>query len=342
MKRRFLSEPKALSAHPLIRTLTTPLKDTHAQAAQAAPAGRKRPSRGISTKAQRKKTDHRPSSLALFLCLAGLGLVSAPALHAAPAAQTVPTAYDAPSGAPGSADGAYVLESTAEPLVFEVALNGTTRIALVDERITALIGDSRAMSVQSDPKSGEVYVIPTVEGDLSVFLTTQSGTTVPLVLRSTASAPPGNLVLKRRAPGAGASGAAGARPATGVEKDTRSSAALAPLTAPDVENAAKKVLTAIAKEEPSGTLMKRLACPEISPAVAAAQVKLAPLNPRIHACWSTQTMRGTVIALKNPRAVRVTIDLAALSSDTVVAVAGEKTTLGFGETGRITILEVEP
>lgn len=336
MKRRFPLEPKALSAHPLIRTLTTPLKDTHAQAAQAAPAGRKRPSRAITTKAQRKKTDHRPSSLALFLCLTGLGLGCAPALEAASSAQT------SPSGAPGSADGAYVLESTAEPLVFEVALNGTTRIALVDERITALIGDSRAMSVQSDPKSGEVYVIPTVEGDLSVFLTTQSGTTVPLVLRSTASAPPGNLVLKRRAPGAGASGAAGARPATGVEKDTRSSAALAPLTAPDVENAAKKVLTAIAKEEPSGTLMKRLACPEISPAVAAAQVKLAALNPRIHACWSTQTMRGTVIALKNPRAVRVTIDLAALSSDTVVAVAGEKTTLGFGETGRITILEVEP
>ncbi len=336
MKRRFPLEPKALSAHPLIRTLTTPLKDTHAQAAQAAPAGRKRPSRGISTKAQRKKTDHRPSSLALFLCLTGLGLGCAPALEAASSAQT------SPSGVPGSADGAYVPESTAEPLVFEVALNGTTRIALVDERITALIGDSRAMSVQSDPKSGEVYVIPTVEGDLSVFLTTQSGTTVPLVLRSTVSAPPGNLVLKRRAPGAGASGAAGARPATGVEKDTRSSAALAPLTAPDVENAAKKVLTAIAKEEPSGTLMKRLACPEISPAVAAAQVKLAALNPRIHACWSTQTMRGTVIALKNPRAVRVTIDLAALSSDTVVAVAGEKTTLGFGETGRITILEVEP
>lgn len=252
----------------------------------------------------------------------------------------------------------YVIEPASSPLVFEVGTGATTRIAIVDDRIRMLIGDQRAMSVKTDSQTGEVYVIPLVEGPLSVFVTTVTGTTIPLILQSSVSAAPGNLVLRRSAGFAQGTtnGVNGPHDRTGVRnnprsssdadmsalKDTRSSLALAPLTAPDVETAAKKVLVAIAKDEPNTTLMKRLACPAATPTLTGTLVKLAGLSPTISSCWSTQSMRATVVTVRNRQALPLTLDPSALSGETVVAVAADRTELPYGTSAHLTILEVEP
>lgn len=164
----------------------------------------------------------------------------------------------------------YELEDQRDStLVFDVGLGRTSRIAIADERIAALVADKTALSVKTDARTGEVYVIPLVEGDLTAYVSTAGGETIALLLRASSEHPPRNLVLRRRsAPQADDE----------ARKDTRSALALAPLPSPDVEAAAKRVLKAMALDRPDDSLMRRHACPNPSPALAAALVKLAALT----------------------------------------------------------------
>lgn len=228
----------------------------------------------------------------------------------------------------------YELEDhAASTLVFDVGLGRTTRIAIADDRIAAMVADKTAVSMKTDARTGEIYVIPLVEGDITAYVATAGGTTIPLVLRSASANAARNLVLKRRTPGRAAN--------EGAKKDTRSAAALEPLPSPDIEAAAKQVLKSIAMNRPDGALMKRHACPSPTPSAAAALVKLAELAPAVESCWSTQTMRATVIRLRHHGAAPIALDPAALSGDTVVAVALERPDLRFGQTGRVILLEAE-
>lgn len=75
----------------------------------------------------------------------------------------------------------------------------TTMVSAIGERLVSAIFDNREVEVQAQSNSGRLFVLPLVEGNVNVFVTTESGETVSLELLSEEDAPLKNIVLEKKA-----------------------------------------------------------------------------------------------------------------------------------------------
>ena len=217
-------------------------------------------------------------------------------------------------------------------LRFGISASHASRIAFAGgERIESAVWDQQDLDLKTDSSSGQIFVRPKREGEIMIYLTTESGETAAIVLEAGLEKSPQNILLERTAP-------KDAVPMSG--DDSRSASMLAPSPAPDFIAAVKRLarFAALGKEAPD--VMKRSSCPKPSASLANALEKLAPLHPSVETCWTSRDLTAVVLRLRNPSAVPMRIREAALTGPTVAAIASEKTTLRLGESARLIYMEV--
>lgn len=217
-------------------------------------------------------------------------------------------------------------------LRFGISASHASRIAFAGgERIESAVWDQQDLDLKTDSSSGQIFVRPKREGEIMIYVTTESGETAAIVLEAGLEKSPQNILLERTAP-------KDAAPMSG--DDSRPASMLAPSPAPDFIAAVKRLarFAALGKEAPD--VMKRSSCPRPSASLANALEKLAPLHPSVETCWTSRDLTAVVLRLRNPSAVPMRIREAALTGPTVAAIASEKTTLRLGESARLIYMEV--
>ncbi|MDO5531909.1 type-F conjugative transfer system secretin TraK [Sutterella sp.] len=240
-------------------------------------------------------------------------------------APSLATATTSPSRSAGAASYRRAKEASAS-LTFEVPLMRPTRLAIMGERILSAVYDRNDLSVQTDARLGQVYVQPLREGDIALYLSTESGESISIILVSSELTGPQNIVLQRSsAPRAGT--------------DTRSVRVLEPLRASNYEEAVKRLVRHALLDEEAPDVMRRGACPRPSQSLTRAVKALEALKPRVKSCWASTGMAAAVIAVRNPRLGTAEINDAALIGPTSLAVAVDRTTLSFGETATVIFVE---
>ncbi len=243
------------------------------------------------------------------------------------AAQSAPAPAASVRGAPAQASPWVRAPGSAEVLSYEIPFAKTSRIAVADERIESAVFDRSLVSVQTDSRLGQIFVEPLAPGDASIYLTTESGATIALVVTAVDGADPQNIVLTRR-PGAAPSGT-----------DNRSARMLRPLPVSDYESGVKRLVRQMIRGEESPDVMRRGACPRASASLAESLRRLSALNPVVRSCWSTAGMDGALVLVRNTRLGPARIDEAAIGGRAILAVAVERRTLNAGETALIAIVE---
>ena len=235
--------------------------------------------------------------------------------------------------ADGSADPEYSgapyvrAEESAKPLSFRVPVEKTSLIGFAGDRVQSAVYDKTEIDLRTDSRQGQVFVRVLTDVPASLYLSTESGATVPVTLIPDPKAQPQTIVL-RRAQGAASFGT-----------DSRSAAALAPMPASDHEAALKRFVRHAALGEESADIMKRAACPPPSASFKTALERLAPLNPKVESCWSSLSFKGAAVRIKNSRLAEMKLALPALAGPTVLAVAAEKTDLTFGASTTVYFVE---
>ena len=217
-------------------------------------------------------------------------------------------------------------------LRFGISASHASRIAFAGgERIESAVWDQQDLDLKTDSSSGQIFVRPKREGEIMIYVTTESGETAAIVLEAGLEKSPQNILLERTAP-------KDSVPMSG--DDSRPASMLAPSPAPDFIAAVKRLarFAALGKEAPD--VMKRSSCPKPSASLANALEKLAPLHPSVETCWTSRDLTAVVLRLRTPSAVPMRIREAALTGPTVAAIASEKTTLRLGESARLIYMEV--
>ena len=228
------------------------------------------------------------------------------------------------------ADAVFHRAKEARPLAYTVGLGKTSRISILGDRIASAVYDQALLSVKTESSTGQLFVQPIGEAEIPLYITTESGLTVDLMLMAVAEGDPQSITLTRRA-----------APDVQPGSDMRSARTLAPMPVSDYEAAVKRLVRAVAEERESADILRRGACPRPSVSVARAMERLASLNPVVTSCWSSLALRATVIGLKNPRLGTVLLNEAALAGPTVLAVSFERLRLGFKESGSVMLVEAE-
>lgn len=246
-------------------------------------------------------------------------LAALPAAHAAePASVPKPTFERAPE--------------SAAPLTFEISSTRTSRIAIEGRRIVSAVFSQDEAEIKTDERTGQIYVLPKIEGPISIYLTTDAGETAALLLEAHAEAAPQNLLLRRREAPASAR----------VGEDVRLPDRLPPMPAADFEAALKRLAKAVSLGVELPDVMKRSVCPAPSPSLEAALERLQRLSPAVAECWASQTMSAAVIRLQNRSLMPAALREAALCGPTVLAVAADKASLGPGEHATLILIEASP
>lgn len=252
------------------------------------------------------------SASLLALCAPAAGAAAAASAAAAPAFERAP--------------------ESASPLKFEISSQRTSRVAIEDRRIESAVFSQDEAEIKTDERTGQLYVLPKIEGPISIYLTTDAGETAALLLEARADAAPQNLLLRRRAAPASAR----------VGEDARQPARLPPMPAADYEEALKRFAKAAALGAELPDVMKRSVCPAPSASLEAALERLKRLEPAVTECWASQTMAASVIRVRNRSLMPAAIREPALIGPTVLAVAAEKAELGPGERGSLIFIEAAP
>lgn len=217
-------------------------------------------------------------------------------------------------------------------LRFGISTSHASRIAFAGgERIESAVWDQQDLDLKTDSSSGQIFVRPKRDGEIMIYVTTESGETAAIVLEAGLEKSPQNILLERTAP-------KDAVPMSG--DDSRPASMLAPSPAPDFIAAVKRLARLAALEKEAPDVMKRSSCPRPSASLANALEKLAPLHPSVETCWTSRDLTAVVLRLRNPSAVPMRIREAALTGPTVAAIASEKTTLRLGESARLIYMEV--
>lgn len=217
-------------------------------------------------------------------------------------------------------------------LRFGISASHASRIAFAGgERIESAVLDQQDLDLKTDSSSGQIFVRPKREGEIMIYVTTESGETAAIVLEAGLEKSPQNILLERTAP-------KDAVPMSG--DDSRPASMLAPSPAPDFIAAVKRLARLAALEKEAPDVMKRSSCPRPSASLANALEKLAPLHPSVETCWTSRDLTAVVLRLRNPSAVPMRIRESALTGPTVAAIASEKTTLRLGESARLIYMEV--
>ena len=211
-------------------------------------------------------------------------------------------------------------------LRFGISASHASRIAFAGgERIESAVWDQQDLDLKTDSSSGQIFVRPKREGEIMIYVTTESGETAAIVLEAGLEKSP------QKAP-------KDAVPMSG--DDSRPASMLAPSPAPDFIAAVKRLARLAALEKEAPDVMKRSSCPRPSASLANALEKLAPLHPSVETCWTSRDLTAVVLRLRNPSAVPMRIRESALTGPTVAAIASEKTTLRLGESARLIYMEV--
>lgn len=237
-------------------------------------------------------------------------------------------AFGPASGLPGGA--VFHRAEEARPLAYTVGLGKTSRISILGDRIQSAVYDQALLSVKTESSTGQLFVQPIQEAEIPLYITTESGLTVDVMLTAVAEGDPQSITLTRRA-------TANAQPGS----DMRSTRTLAPMPVSDYEAAVKRLVRAAAEERESADILRRGACPRPSVSVLRAMERLSSLNPVVTSCWSSLALRATVIGFKNPRLGTVLLNEEALAGPTVLAVSFDRLRLGFKEAGSVILVEAE-
>ena len=194
----------------------------------------------------------------------------------------------------------YVRRSAdADPLRFGISLYHASRIAFAGgERIESAVWDQQDLDLKTDSGSGQIFVRPKREGEIIVYVTTEAGDTVAIVLDAGRDKSPQNILLERTTPKGNelqlkTNGVNGGItlgvPMTG--EDPRSASMLAPSPAPDFVAALKRFARHITLDREAADIMKRSSCPKPTASLSSALQKLERLKPVVESCWTTRDLR---------------------------------------------------
>ena len=243
----------------------------------------------------------------------------------------------------------YVRRSAdADLLRFGISLYHASRIAFAGgERIESAVWDQQDLDLKTDSGSGQIFVRPKREGEIIVYVTTEAGDTVAIVLDAGRDKSPQNILLERATPKGNdlaqkTNGMKGDMP-LGVPmtgEDPRSASILAPSPAPDFVAALKRFARHITLDREAADIMKRSSCPKPTPSLASALQKLERLKPVVESCWTTRDLKAVVLRVRNTSPVPVLIRESALTGPTVAAIATEKTQLRLGDDTSLIYVEV--
>lgn len=234
---------------------------------------------------------------------------------------------EAAEPAPGTLTPYYRTEASRQMLRYDVPAGKTSRIAVAEDRIVSAVYDRALLSIQTNSSLGEIYVQPHIPGEAAVYLSTESGSSISLILNAEEALDPQTIILSK---------SPGALP---VGTDTRTPRMLAPMPASDYEAALKRIIRQAVLDEETPDVMKRGACPKPSASLSAAFRALDPLKPRLSACWSSMGFNAALIRLKNTRLVRQVVDERALARGTILAAAIDRDALSLGASATLILVE---
>lgn len=218
-------------------------------------------------------------------------------------------------------------EASRRMLRYDVPAGKTSRIAVQEDRIVSAVYDRALLSIQTNSQLGELYVQPHMAGEAAVYLSTESGNSISILLNAEEDMDPQTIILSK-SPGAFA-----------VGTDTRSPRMLAPMPAADYEAAVKRIIRQAVLNEETPDVMKRGACPKPSVSLETAILALQSLKPKLTACWSSMGFNASVLRVTNTRLARQSIDESVLTRGTILATAIDRDEFSLGASASLIFVE---
>lgn len=267
-----------------------------------------------------------------------------------------PAANPAFQRAPAAVPGKFVRRSTeADLLRFPISAQHASRIAFTGgERIESAIWDQQDLDLKTDTAACQIFVRPKREGEIMLYVTTESGETAAIVLDAGLERSPQNILLERADATRASKLSTEAAPSTGTSADSpdalegmpmtggdpRPASMLAPSPAPEFVSSVKRFVRHATLREEAPDIMKRSACPKPTRSLSAALVKLERLKPVVASCWTTRDLTAVVLRLKNDSPVPVLIREPALTGPSVAAITTDKAMLRYGDSAELIFVEV--
>ena len=175
----------------------------------------------------------------------------------------------------------------------------TTMVSAIGERLVSAIFDNREVEVQAQSNSGRLFVLPLVEGNVNVFVTTESGETVSLELLSEEDAPLKNIVLEKKAQPADAQ--------SSFEAPMRRMPARV-LGAGDYVGGLKAELLALVTRDPNVVeVLDEAPSPEVKSLLEKLRTS-SPLKPQHVTLLGNEAFTGTVVTCRHGGLKPIVID----------------------------------
>lgn len=175
----------------------------------------------------------------------------------------------------------------------------TTMVSAIGERLVSAIFDNREVEVQAQSNSGRLFVLPLVEGNVNVFVTTESGKTVSLELLSEEDAPLKNIVLEKKAQPADAQ--------SSFEAPMRRMPARV-LGAGDYVGGLKAELLALVTRDPNVVeVLDEAPSPEVKSLLEKLRTS-SPLKPQHVTLLGNEAFTGTVVTCRHGGLKPIVID----------------------------------
>lgn len=181
----------------------------------------------------------------------------------------------------------------------QVPTGKTTMVSAIGERLVSAIFDNREVEVQAQSNSGRLFVLPLVEGNVNVFVTTESGETVSLELLSEEDAPLKNIVLEKKAQPADAQ--------SSFEAPMRRMPARV-LGAGDYVGGLKAELLALVTRDPNVVeVLDEAPSPEVKSLLEKLRTS-SPLKPQHVTLLGNEAFTGTVVTCRHGGLKPIVID----------------------------------
>lgn len=175
----------------------------------------------------------------------------------------------------------------------------TTMVSAIGERLVSAIFDNREVEVQAQSNSGRLFVLPLVEGNVNVFVTTESGETVSLELLSEEDASLKNIVLEKKAQPADAQ--------SSFEAPMRRMPARV-LGAGDYVGGLKAELLALVTRDPNVVeVLDEAPSPEVKSLLEKLRTS-SPLKPQHVTLLGNEAFTGTVVTCRHGGLKPIVID----------------------------------
>ncbi len=217
-----------------------------------------------------------------------------------------------------------------EPLHYTIALDTTTMISVANDRIANAVYDNRALEVKTQSDAGRLFVVPSGVEPTTLFITTERGDAIELVLQALPHAKAKTIVLERQ----DSAPATQARPA----EDPR--AGLRPLYNGDYIGSLKAMLMAVTARDPErvAVLEREAMSPDVESFLARLKAQ-SPVKPTAVTIWGTEHYTATVVRLAHGGLKPVVLNLKHLTQGLIAAAAVDRQLLRPGDIATLTIVE---